>query len=132
MARPNASPLPPRVAAAPSSVTIAIPLDAIPAVTYTAAPPALITKRNAEHLGMSGPELGRVLRAMRADPRFREDVIARGKSYRAAPPEAILAYLRSVPAPVAKEADDGDGDDLLRELGYERASQPKGAPKARR
>lgn len=118
MTRANAS-QPPALAA--RSVTVEIPLDAIPAVTYTAAPPALITKRNAEHVGMSGPELVRVLRAMRADPRFREAVIAHGKSYRAAPPEAIVAYLRSVPAPVGKEgSEDGDGDDLLRELGYER------------
>jgi hypothetical protein len=105
-------------AAAPN-LTIAIPLHALPAVTVAAPPPALITKRNAAHVGMSGPELVRVLRAMRADPRFREDVIAHGKSYRAAPPEAIVAYLRSVPAPAGEEGGE-DGDDLLRELGYER------------
>jgi hypothetical protein len=101
-------------------VTVAIPLDALPAVTVAAPPPALITKRNAGHLGMTGPELVRALRAMRADPRFRDAVIVHGKSYRAAPPEAIVAYLRAAP-PVTVGADEGaDGADVLRELGYER------------
>lgn len=99
------------------SITVAIPLDALPAVTVTAPPPALVTKRNASHVGMTGPELVRVLRAMRADPRFRDAVVAHGKSYRAASPESIIAYLRA--APVVKDGDEG-GDDLLRELGYER------------
>jgi hypothetical protein len=102
------------------SLTIAIPLDALPAVTVAAPPPALVTKRNSSHLGMSGPELVRTLRAMRADPRFRETVIAHGKSYRAASPDAIVAYLRAAPPGGASPGD--DGGDLLRELGYERTS----------
>ncbi|WP_437831925.1 hypothetical protein [Sorangium sp. So ce1153] len=103
----------------PPTVTIAIPIDAIPAVTVAASPPALVTKRNASHVGMTGPELVRVLRAMKADPRFRSAVIVHGKSYRAAPPDAIVAYLRAAP-PAAVDRDAG-ADDLLRELGYERA-----------
>ena len=97
------------------TTTIAIPVGDL---AITAAPPALVTKRNADHLGLSGAELVKVLRAMRADPRFREAVIVRGKSFRAAPPAAILAYLRAAP-PV--EDDGPDKDDLLRAIGYERA-----------
>ena len=113
-----------RDASAGPSMTIEIPPITIPSVTVVQAPPALITQHNAAHVGMTGPELLRVLRAMRVDPRFREAVIARGKSFRAASPEAILAYLRSVPPAAANEA---DGDDLLRELGYERAPRDPGA-----
>ena len=103
-----------RDAPAGPSMTFAIPPITIPSVTVVQAPPVLVTQRNAAHVGMTGPELARLLRAMRAHPRFREAVIVRGKSFRAAPPEAILAYLRSAPPTAASEA---DGDDLLRELG---------------
>ena len=104
-------------------MTIEIPPITIPSVTVVQAPPVLVTQYNAAHVGMTGPELLRVLRAMRADPRFREDVIVRGKSFRAAPPDAILVYLRSAPPIAAHEA---DGDDLLRELGYQRTGRTAG------
>ena len=107
-------------------VTITIPPIALPSVTVQASPPALITRRNADHLGMTADEVLRVLRAMRADPRFREAVIVHGKSYRAAPPDAIIAYLRAAPMTAAKDCDEG-GDDLLRELGYERVDAARGA-----
>jgi hypothetical protein len=102
-----------------ATLTFALPLDGL-AVTVQAPPPALVTKRNAGHLGMTGPELVRVLRAMRADPRFRDAVVAYGKSYRAAPPEAIVAFLRTAPPSAANGADAEDEGDRLRELGYER------------
>jgi hypothetical protein len=102
------------------SVTIAIPLDALPSVTVTAPPPALVSRLNAAHVGMTGPELVRILRAMRADPRFREAVIVHGKSFRAASPEAIVAYLRAAPARAPADASDDVDDDLLTELGYAR------------
>lgn len=106
-------------------MTLTVPPISLPAVTVQAAPPLLITRRNAAHLGMSGNELLRILREMRADPRFRDRVISRGKSFRAAPPDAILAFLQAVP--VASENDpvgdvpspDAEVDtDLLRAAGY--------------
>jgi hypothetical protein len=87
-------------------------------VTVTVAPPALVSKVNAAHLGLKPNELVRVLRAMRADPRFRDHVIARGKSFRAAPPEAIIAFLRATP--MLEERNDDDVDfDLLRRAGFD-------------
>src|SRR5262245_44610695 len=53
-------------------MTMALPAISIPAVTVHAASPALITRPNAGHLGMTGNELVRVLREMRGDPRFRD------------------------------------------------------------
>jgi hypothetical protein len=115
-------------------MTIALPPISIPAVTVQAAPPALITRRNAGHLGMSGDELVRVLREMRADPRFRDAVIVRGKSFRAATPDAILAFLRATPtAPTNDTSDTGDAEtegnegvdvSLLRAAGYELEPTP--------
>jgi hypothetical protein len=110
-------------------MTIALPAISLPAVTVQAAPPALITRRNAAHLGMSGDELVRVLRDMRADPRFRDAVIARGKSFRAAAPDAVIAFLRAAPAASTRDAgdqseaetgiDDGVDMNLLRAAGYD-------------
>jgi len=97
-------------------VTIALPLDALGPITVTEAPPALVSRVNAGHVGLDGDEIVRVLRAMRADPRFRDHVISRGKSFRAAPPEAIVAFLRSAPA-IEADPEDVDGD-LLRAAGY--------------
>jgi hypothetical protein len=112
-----------------SSVTVAIPLDVIPAVTVVQAPPGLITKRNAGHLGMTAAELLRILRAMSADPRFSAAVVRHGKSLRGAPPEAILDYLRAAPPAAAKE-EEGPDLELMRRAGYELA--PREAPRRAR
>ena len=110
-----------------SSVTIAIPLDVIPAVTLAQAPPGLITKHNAGHLGMTGARVLRIIRAMGADARFAPAVIRHGKSFRAAPPEAILEYLRTAPAAAAKEDEDLDLE-LMRHVGYELATRTSARP----
>jgi hypothetical protein len=104
-------------------VTITLPPITVPAVTLNAPPPALVSRRNADHVGMTGDELVRVLRAMRADPRpeFRDAVIVYGKSFRAAPPAAIVAYLR---AGAVVADDDESGDDVLASVGYQR-TQPR-------
>ncbi len=102
-------------------LTVAVPLG----VTVVGAPPGLITKRNADHLGLTGDELVRIVRAMSLDPRYRDVVVRRGKSLRGAPPDQSIAYLRSAPS-AAESEDDADG--LLRELGYEALPQPR--PKA--
>lgn len=102
------------------SITIAIPLDALPSVTVSASPPALVSRVNAAHVGMEPDELLRILRAMRAHPRFRDAVIVHGKRFRAAAPEAIVAYLRAVPARAPADASDDVDDNLLTELGYAR------------
>lgn len=107
--------------AEPVGMTFTLPPVHVPAVTVVQSPPALVTKRNAAHVGMSGEELHRVLRAMRADPRFADQVIARGKSFRAAPPAAIVAYLRAAPISNDLERADGPDDGLLRAAGYEPA-----------
>lgn len=113
------------------AMTIALPAIALPAVTVHAAPPALITRRNASHLGMTGGELLRILREMRADPRFRDMVIARGKSFRAAPPDALVAFLKATsvtsvgrvtsPSEEEREPDAEIDTTLLRAAGYELA-----------
>jgi hypothetical protein len=103
-----------------STVTIAIPPIAVPAhVHMHDAAPALITKRNAAHVGMSGQELLRVLRDMSADPRFRDAVIRRGKSFRAAAPSAIVAYLRAAPSVAVKDGEPEMDLELLESVGYE-------------
>jgi hypothetical protein len=104
------------------ALTLTLPVAALAGLTVQAAPPGLITKRNAAHLGMSGAELLRVLRAMLADPRFRDAVVRHGKSFRAAAPEDIIAYLRAAPlVAAAQAADDGIDHELLREAGFEMA-----------
>ena len=110
----------PRIAA---SRTIAVPATVeIPAdqMTILAAPPALITRRNADYLGLSSAELLETLRRMRRDGRFASSVIVSGK-LRAAPPDAIVDFLRSVPIPAADAApEDDDGTAALwAELGLE-------------
>jgi hypothetical protein len=121
----------PAVPTTGSSVTIAIPLDAIPAVTFPQAPPGLITKHNAGYLGMTGARALRIIRAMSADARFAPVVIRHGKSFRAAPLEAILEYLRTAPAAAATEDEDEDLDlELMRDVGYELAPRA-GARRAR-
>jgi hypothetical protein len=105
----------------PSTVTIAIPPIEVPAHVHVhEAPPALVTKRNAGHVGMTGAELLRVLRAMSTDPRFGAEVIRHGKSFRAAPPSAIVAYLRAAPSPAVKEGEPEMDLELLESMGYER------------
>lgn len=108
--------------------TIAIPLTVeLPAeqMTIHAAPPGLITRRNADHLGLTGDELVRIVRAMSRDPRFADQVVIHGKSLRGAPPASILEYLRTAPPIAANdgepEEDDGLDDSLLEAAGYERA-----------
>jgi len=115
---------PPASLAPPSNVTVAIPLAAIPAVTVVQAPPAIVTKRNPGHVGMSWPELSRVLRRMAADPRFRDKVIRYGKSFRGAPPDAIVAFLRAAPPdtmPNGQQDDSAIDLELLDDMGYEQA-----------
>lgn len=63
---------------------------------------------------------------MRADPRFRDAVIVRGKSFRAASPNAIIEFLRTPPAASAGAANDQEASadhgvdlSLLRAAGYE-------------
>src|SRR5262249_47315944 len=80
--------------------TIAVPATVeIPAeqMTIHAAPPGLITRRNADYLGLTGDELVRIVRAMSRDPRFADQVVVYGKSLRGAPPDSILAHLRTAP-----------------------------------
>jgi site-specific recombinase XerD len=86
------SPEPPRRR---DRVTLTLPGAALAGFTIQA-PPGLVTVRNAEHLGMTAEELVGVLGAMGADPRFRDHVVQHGKSYRAAPPDAIVAFLRAI------------------------------------
>jgi hypothetical protein len=114
--------------------TIAVPVTVeIPAeqMTIHAAPPGLITRRNADYLGLTGDELVRIVRAMSRDPRFAEQVVKFGKSLRGAPPDSILAYLRAAPPVVANDGDQDDGSDLdealLASAGYERTTRPKSA-----
>jgi len=100
-----------------------------------AAPPGLITRRNADFLGLSGDELVRIVRAMSHDPRFADQVVVFGKSLRGAPPDAILAYLRAAPSIAANdgepEDDDSAIDDLLAKGGYERDKPAKAKGAAR-
>jgi hypothetical protein len=117
----------PRIA---PSRTIAVPATVeIPAeqMTIHAAPPALITRRNADYLGLSSAELLETLRRMRRDKRFSASVIVYGK-LRAASPDAIVGFLRSVPVP-AVDATPGDDDGtakLYAELGLEAVPAPRG------
>jgi len=111
--------------------TIAIPIDALGLehISVVAAPPALITRLNGDHLGMTGDAVVRALCEMRAHPRYREHVIARGK-YRAAPPEAIIAYLREVPEAASEEEDDELDGSLLRAAGFATPAANQGGKKA--
>lgn len=109
----------------PPSIAIAIPLAALPAVTVTAPPPALVTKHNADHLGLDRRTLLDVLRAMQRDPRFAHEVIVRGK-LRGAPPAAILAFLKATPTaraaappPVNDVTPADDVADVLERGGFE-------------
>jgi hypothetical protein len=64
---------------------------------------------------------------MKADPRFRDKVIARGKSFRGAALADVIEYLRSVPPAGAEEGeDDGIDHDLLRKVGYELVPKGRG------
>jgi hypothetical protein len=103
----------------PVPLVVEIPADQM---TIHAAPPGLITRRNADYLGLTGDELMRMLRAMRADPRFRDRVIVHGKSYRAAAPDDLIAFLRAAPTttPASEDAEDDEDavDAVLREGGY--------------
>ena len=91
----NAS-APRRTAATASNVTIAIPLDALPAVTVAAAPPALVSPDvGAEHVGLTRAALVDVFRAMRADPEFAGCVISLSRKRAAAAPEDVIRFLRA-------------------------------------
>jgi hypothetical protein len=135
MARKETGSFPASAKVCPRAVpgrTIAVPATVeIPAeqLTIYAAPPGLITRRNADHIGLSGDELVRIVRAMSRDPRFADQVVMSGKSLRGAPPDAILAYLRAAPPVVAKDGDQDDGSDLddalLAAAGYKRTTPPK-------
>ncbi len=107
----------------PPTVTIALPPIAVPAAVHVhEAAPAVVTKHNPGHVGMTAPELLRVLRAMRADPRFRDTVICYGKSYRGAAPADIVAFMRAAAAPLTMGEQEGDGGvdaNLLAATGYE-------------
>ena len=94
----------PTPSAAPSTFTIAIPPIEVPAHVHVhEAPPAIVTRRNAGHVGMAPAELLRVLRAMGRHPGFRDAVVRHGKSFRGAPPDAIVAYLRAAPLAAAED-----------------------------
>jgi hypothetical protein len=109
-------------------VTVEIPAEQM---TIHAAPPGLITRRNADYLGLTGDELVRLMRAMARDPLFADQVVKFGKSLRGAPPDSILAYLRAAPPAAANDGDqddDSDVDDaLLASAGYERTMRAKSA-----
>src|SRR5215468_1832063 len=132
MLRKEAGSMPARAKVCPQTApgrTIAVAATVeIPAeqMTIYAAPPGLITRRNAHHLGLTGDELVRIVRAMSRDPRFADQVVMFGKSLRGAPPDSILAYLRAAPRVVANDGDQDDGSDLdealLTAAGYERTT----------
>ncbi|MFO0755065.1 MAG: hypothetical protein U0359_01125 [Byssovorax sp.] len=107
----------------------------VEALTVVAAPPALITRHNVGHVGLTVRQLLDVLRAMRLEPRFAPEVVVYGKSVRGAPPAAILAFLRtsqastsssSAPsAPANDAAPDDDVEDLAQSLGLQRVARPE-------
>jgi hypothetical protein len=137
MAKTNPSGASGKACDVPSTITITIPPVTVPAAVHVhqhEPAPLVITRRNADLLGMSRPEFMRLLRAMRADPRprFRDAVIARGKSFRGARPVDIIEYLRSSPPTAVEEPDETNVDvdhELLDGVGYEIA--PGRAPKPR-
>lgn len=103
-----------------AAFTVAIPIEALSGLTVVNPPPALLTRRNADYLGLSSAEFLETLRRMRRDKRFAASVIVCGK-LRAAPPDAIVAFLRSVPVPTV-DAAPGDDDGtaaLWADLGLE-------------
>lgn len=108
------------------------PVQPVPVtLTVVQGPPALITRRNADHLGLSSAEFLETLRRMRRDKRFGASVIVSGK-LRAASPDAIVAYLRSVPVPAADieaDAEDAGVAKIYEELGLEAVPE---APAPRR
>lgn len=89
-------------APSPAIATLAIDVSALLAdgrIAVQAAPPALVTARNAEAaLGLTPRQLADTLRAMRRDPRWASEVIAVGK-IRGATPAAIVGYLHAVTSP---------------------------------
>jgi hypothetical protein len=112
--------------------TIAVPVTVeIPAeqMTIHAAPPGLITRRNADDLELTGDELVRIVRTMSRDSRFADQVVMFGKSLRGAPPDSILAYLRAAPPVAVNDGDEDDGSDLdealLASAGHERTTPAK-------
>ena len=60
-------------------ITVEVPADQM---TIHAAPPGLITRRNADYLGLTGDEIVKIVRAMARDPRFSDHVVVFGKSLR--------------------------------------------------
>jgi hypothetical protein len=114
------------------SLTLTIPLDKLGPVQVNAPPPALVSRINAAHVGLSPDQLVDALREMARDPRFAAEVVSRGK-LRAAPPDAIVRFLRQRPAAPTVETDEADDDAALdrrtrSELGLAEP-EPKAAPR---
>jgi hypothetical protein len=114
--------------------TIAIPAE----VVVQAPPPMLVSRVNADFLGMTPDRMTDVLRAMQRDPKYHEAIVGAGK-FRSAPPSAVIAFLRErqladVPSngpandPQAAEPSEDDQADAL--LGYRPTPAPASAPRA--
>jgi hypothetical protein len=88
-------------ASATATISLAIPADAL---TIHASPPALVTNRNPEHIGLTRRDLLDLLRDMRRNPSFAAEVVMRGK-IRGASPTAILAFLREQTANASRLLD---------------------------
>jgi hypothetical protein len=86
---------------ASATISLAIPTDAL---TVHASPPALVTNRNPEHVGLTRRDLLDLLRDMRRNPSFADEVVMRGK-IRGASPTAILAFLREQTAHASRPID---------------------------
>ena len=101
-----------------SVATLAIDVSALLAagVVVHAPPPALITARNAEHVGLTPRQLADALRAMRRDPRWADRVIAHGK-VRAVAPADLVSYMRaSSVAPSSASSTPSDDTAVSEEL----------------
>jgi hypothetical protein len=107
-----------------ATIALAIPVEAF---TILAAPPALVTNHNPEHVGLTRRVLLAVFREMVGNPRFAPEVVIRGK-IRGAPPAAIVAYLREQTAhasrsvqmaPEAANDDDALDAEARRSIGVE-------------
>jgi hypothetical protein len=107
------------------TMTIAVPSEAM---VVNAAPPALITRHNVAHVGLTARQLLDVLRAMRLDPLFAGEVVSYGKAVRGAPPASLLAFMRAkgssaAATPANDAAPVNDVAALAAELGLEPAAR---------
>jgi hypothetical protein len=123
--RPNIS------GAAPIGAPPVVPLAIPPGAIMLAAPPALVSERNPEHLGMDAGLMRRTLSDMLGTPGFAVCVLVLAKRPRvlAAAPEDVVRFLRArrtgalveaapaAPAAPANDTPEELGDDVLRELG---------------